>query len=82
MNLIYHHFYNLKCNAKKIGNIYCSVEEEIKDRLQQREETDACCDGDHQGAGILIGGGLPLLQTCECPGVVTLLHLVGYKIKY
>ena len=64
---------------KKIGNIYCSVEEEIKDRLQQRKETDACCDGDHQGAGSLIGLGLPLLETCEGPGVVTLLHLVGCK---
>ena len=58
---------------------YRSVEEVIKDRLQQREDTDACYDGDHKGAGILIWGGLPLLQTCECPGVVTPLHLVDYK---
>ena len=50
-----------------------------KDCLQQREDTEAYCDGDHKGAGILIRGGLPLLQTCECPGVVTLLHLEGYK---
>ena len=61
-----------------IIDIYCSVQKEIADCFQQGEETDECCDGDHQGAGILIGGDLPLLQTCECPRIVTLPHLVGY----
>ena len=69
--------YNLKLSLNM--EIYRSVEELIKDPLQQREETEASCDGNHQGAGILIGGGLPLLQTCECPEVVTLLHLESYE---